>query len=72
MYLPPDPYRKLRDHWRGNCPWGACSQRAAKGAPPPGSGPNPSPVLGAKAKPKPKPNLNPELNRFVSPSPSRR
>ena len=26
MYLPPDPYRKLRDHWRGNCPWGACSQ----------------------------------------------
>jgi len=31
MYLPPDAYRKVRDHWRGVCPWGSCSSRVAKG-----------------------------------------
>jgi len=31
MYLPPGPYKKVSDHWRQVCPWGACSSRAAKG-----------------------------------------
>ena len=31
MYLPPDAYRKVRDHWRSVCPWGPCGSRVAKG-----------------------------------------
>mmetsp|Transcript_16952 Transcript_16952/g.50123 ORF Transcript_16952/g.50123 Transcript_16952/m.50123 type:complete len:527 (-) Transcript_16952:84-1664(-) len=31
MYLPPGPYRKVRDQWRNHCPWGACASRVAKG-----------------------------------------
>ena len=31
MYLPPDAYRKVRDHWGVVCPWGSCSSRAANG-----------------------------------------
>jgi hypothetical protein len=62
MYLPSDPYRKLRDHWRGNCPWGACSQRAAKGAcPGPVYNPNPSPSPVPGANPNPNPHPDPEL-----------
>lgn len=31
MYLPPDAYRKVRDHFRSDCPWGDCSSRSVKG-----------------------------------------
>eukprot|EP00325_Prymnesiales_sp_UTEX-LB-985_P004441 CAMPEP_0174694746 /NCGR_PEP_ID=MMETSP1094-20130205/1276_1 /TAXON_ID=156173 /ORGANISM="Chrysochromulina brevifilum, Strain UTEX LB 985" /LENGTH=405 /DNA_ID=CAMNT_0015891069 /DNA_START=29 /DNA_END=1250 /DNA_ORIENTATION=- len=31
MYLPPEAYRPVRDHFRNHCPWGTCSQRVAKG-----------------------------------------
>ena len=31
MYLPPDAYRPVRDKWRRECPWGACSSRVATG-----------------------------------------
>ena len=31
MYLPPDAYRPIRDHFRLHCPWGACTSRTAKG-----------------------------------------
>ena len=31
MYLPPDAYRPIRDHFRLHCPWGACTARTAKG-----------------------------------------
>ena len=31
MYLPPTAYKKVSGHWREQCPWGACSERAAAG-----------------------------------------
>jgi len=31
MYLPPDAYRPVRDHFRTHCPWGTCGTRNAKG-----------------------------------------
>ena len=31
MYLPPDAYRPVRDHFRTHCPWGSCDSRKAKG-----------------------------------------
>ena len=31
MYLPPDAYRPVRDHFRSHCPWGSCGARTAKG-----------------------------------------
>ena len=31
MYLPPDAYRPVRDHFKSSCPWGDCSSRHARG-----------------------------------------
>lgn len=31
MYLPTAAYNRVRDHWRGNCPWGNCADRVAAG-----------------------------------------